>query len=446
MRSSIVLALTLATALNTPAGPATTSAAYRHSSPVSADTTTSDFEVNGLHVILRRNTATDVVAANLFLLGGTQQLTPETQGIEAFLLAVGARGSQKFPGAHLRQETARLGSEISVGLTDDWSTYGLKAIRSTFDSSWTIFADRLLNPTLETADVELIKSQMLTGLGRQDLDPDALLSRLADSITFQHHVYGLATGGTEQAISAMSASTLRDYMRRTFVTSRMLLVVVGNVERQDLEHLVRSTFAKLPRGDYVWNPPPAAPSTEGVVLRPAKLPTNYLLGYYAGPPATSDDYTALRVATAVLSGRFFTEIRSKRNLSYAAEAPFLERALSTGGVYVTTVDPNTTLRIMRDEIDRLQTEVIDRAGLNQLVEQFITQYFMNNETDADQADFLARAAIYAGDYRTADDFVSDLRRVTPEDVRRVARVYMKGFSFAYVGDTLQVDRRLLQMF
>ena len=47
------------------------------------DTSTTVFDVNGLKVILRRNTANDVVAANVYLLGGTQQLTPATQGIEA---------------------------------------------------------------------------------------------------------------------------------------------------------------------------------------------------------------------------------------------------------------------------------------------------------------------------------------------------------------------------
>src|SRR5206468_10909618 len=44
-----------------------------------SDTSTTSFEINGLKVILRRNTANDVVAANVYLLGGSQQLTPATQ-------------------------------------------------------------------------------------------------------------------------------------------------------------------------------------------------------------------------------------------------------------------------------------------------------------------------------------------------------------------------------
>ena len=397
-------------------------------------------------MILRRNTATDVVAANLFLLGGVQQLTPETQGIEALLLTASGKGSRRFPGPKLRQELSRLGSEISLGAGEDFSTYGLKATRSTFDSSWAIYADRLLSPTLTTADVELIKSQMITGLRQIDINPDALLNRLADSITFAGHPYGLATEGTEQSLARMSPVHLREYMQRTFVTSRMLLVVVGNVDRAKVEQLVRTTFATLPRGDYVWKAPPTLVGRKASVLRAANLPTNYLAGYYSGPPATSDDYNAVRVAAAILSGRFFTEIRSKRNLSYAADAPFLERAIATGGVYVTTVDPNASLQIMRAEISRLQTELIDRDGLDRLVEQFITEYFLKNETNADQASFLARAAIYQGDYRAADRFVTDLRRVRPDDIRKAARMYIRNFSFAYVGDPARLDRSLLDRF
>jgi zinc protease len=411
-----------------------------------ADTSTVEFNVNGLTVILRRNTATDVIAANLYLLGGSQQLTPATQGIEALLFGASERGSRRFPGPKLRQELARAGSVINISLNQDWTTYSLKAIRSAFDTSWVIFTDRLLAPTLAPADVDLVRSQMVTALQRDDLQPEALLNRLADSVTFAGHPYGMLTEGTVASLTGLGPSQLRDYMQRTFVTSRMLLVVVGNVDRQHLEQLVAASLARLPRGDYKWKAPPPLPGKKALAIRDVSLPTNYILGYYAGPPAGTDDYNALRLATAILSGRFFTEIRSKRSLSYAADAPFVERAMATGGVYVTTVDPNTTLTIMRAEMNRLQTQLIDDDALDQLVEQFITEYFLKNETNSDQASFLARAEIYQGDYRAADRFVSDLRRIRPEDIRQAARTYMKNFSFAYVGDPARLDRSLIDRF
>jgi zinc protease len=408
---------------------------------------TSKFEVGGVPVILRRNPANEVVVANLYLLGGTRQLTPQTAGIEALLLAASERGTRRFPGSTLRQRTARLGSRITIEASDDWSVIGLHAIRSTFDSTWALMADRVMAPTLEAGEVNIVREQMLTGARQRGTDPDDAASELADSLLYQQHPYALQTTGTEASLAAITPAQLRQYHAQQMVTSRMLLVVVGNVDRPQVERLVKATLATLPRGSYRWTSPPALPDGgRAVAFDNRPLPTNYLLGYVPGPAATNPDYTALRVATAVLSGRLFTEVRSRRNLSYAVESPFLERAHAIGGLYVTTVDPNAVLRIMRSELDALQNDQVEAAGLKRLEQQFITEYYLKNETNADQANVLARAELYQGDYRAADRFMEELRRVTPADVERVAKTYLTNFRFAFVGDTTKVDRALLSRF
>jgi zinc protease len=424
-----------------------TAAPLTRASATTADTATSEFYVNGLHVILRRNTANDVVAANVYLLGGTQQLTPATQGIEAFLLAASERGTARYPGPVTRDRTARLGADIEIEPTADWTRVGFTTIRSAFDSTCAIMADRIAEPTLDSAQVEITRTALLSLVTRAETEPDALLTTLADSLEFAGEPYGLEATGTDATLRAISLAQLRQYERTQMITSRMLLVVVGNMDRAALEPLVQRTLGALPRGSYAWTAPPVpATQSRALVTRTMSLPTNYILGYYEGPPATSPDYEALRVATAVLGGRFFTEIRSQRNLSYAVDAPFVENAYATGGVYVTTVDPNTTLQLMRAGITRLQQETIDSDGLQRLVQQFITEYFLKNETNSDQASFLARFAIYDGDYRLADQFIANLRRVTAFDVQRVARKYMHDFRFVYLGDPSKLSRQLLTLF
>ncbi|MDB4916075.1 MAG: peptidase domain protein [Gemmatimonadetes bacterium] len=415
---------------------------------VAAETaTTVKFDVNGVSVILRRNPANEVVVANLYLLGGARQLTPANAGIEAMILAASERGTKRFPGAAVRQLTARLGSTIGIEASDDWSAIGLRAIRATFDSTWAILADRVAAPTLDPIEVGLVREQLLSVARERSTSPDDAASQLADSLLYVNHPYAVAPTGTPESISSLTIAQLRQYHAQQFVTSRMLLVVVGNVDRDQVERLVRGTIANLPRGTYRWTPsPPVTTTGRALAVDNRPLPTNYLLGYVPGPAATNPDYAALRVATAILSGRLFTEVRSRRNLSYAVEAPFIERANAVGGLYVTTVDPNQVLRIMREQLTILQTESVEATGLKRLEQQFITEYYLKNETNADQANVLARAELYEGDYRNADKFMAGLRQVTPEDVRRVARTYLKDFRFAYVGDASKLDRSLLAQF
>jgi zinc protease len=414
---------------------------------VALSTLTSSFDVSGVQVILRQSTANNVVAANLYLLGGARQIDQSNAGIESLLLEVSDRGTSKYPRATLRRKMSALGSEIVTEPSDDWTMFGIRATTEVLDSTWAIFADRLMEPTLNPADVALIKTQFLSGIHQRRDDPDALAEFLADSLAFSGHPYGIPVSGTEASISAIDAQALKAYHDSQIVRSRMLLVVVGNVDRAHVERLVRSTLAQLPAGNYKWTSPPRLPERPAALIVESRmLPTNYLVGYYSGPLANSDDYQALRIATSVLTGRLFAEIRTRENLTYDVHAPFVDRAASAGGLYVSTVSPDTTLKLMRSAVTELQRGLLDRDGLERLEQQFLTEYFLDNETNGAQADFLARSQLYRGDYREAEKFVDELKSVTPEAVRRVAQRYMKGIRFAYVGDPSKLKRDLISLF
>ncbi len=414
---------------------------------VALSTLTSSFDVSGVQVILRQSTANNVVAANLYLLGGARQINQSNAGIESLLLEVSDRGTSKYPRATLRRKMSALGSEIVTEPSDDWTMFGIRATTEVLDSTWAIFADRLMEPTLNPVDVALIKTQFLSGIHQRRDDPDALAEFLADSIAFSGHPYGIPVSGTEASISAIDTQALKAYHDSQIVKSRMLLVVVGNVDRAHVEKLVRSTLAQLPAGNYKWTAPPRLPERPAaLVVESRMLPTNYLVGYYSGPLANSDDYQALRIATSVLTGRLFAEIRTRENLTYDVHAPFVDRAASAGGLYVSTVSPDTTLKLMRSAVTELQRGLLDRDGLERLEQQFLTEYFLDNETNGAQADFLARSQLYRGDYREAEKFVDELKSVTPEAVRRVAQRYMKGIRFAYVGDPSKLKRDLISLF
>ena len=445
MRISVATATLLAAIGMANGGPVQSSPVQGPSA--AADSNTTMFDVSGVRVIHRYVTANDVIAANVYLLGGTRQITYETAGIEALLLETSGHGTRRYPRDRLRQQVAALGSSIDVATGVDWSRIGMRATSATFDSTWSMFADRLIAPTLDSSALELVRSQLLAAVRQRRDDPDVLLDYLADSVAYVGHPYGIDPLGNERSLSAITRADLVRYQTSQVVTSRLLVVVVGRVERARIERLVRTTLGTLPRGGYAWTPPPE-PTAKGdaLVVVHRTLPTNYVLGYFHGPPSTSPDYTALRIASAVLSGQLFGEIRSRRNLTYAVSSPFLERALSAGGIYVTAVQPDLTMRLIHDEVAALQDVLVRDEGLDQLVHQFITEYFLDNETNVAQADFLARALLYQGDYRAADRFVAQLRAVTPDQIRQAARTYLRDPRFAYIGDTTKLVRATFTRF
>jgi zinc protease len=237
---------------------------------------TTSFDVSGIRVILRQNDANNVVAANLYLLGGSRQVTDANAGIEPILLDVSERGTLHYPKNSLRNAMSRLGSEIVVRPSADWTMIGTRSSTEVFDSTWAVFADRIMYPTLAKSEIGLVKAQYLSGIRQRRDDPDALADYLADSITYGGHPYSVSVTGNERSIQGVDSATLREYHRNHFVTSRMLLVVVGNVDRAHIERLVNQSIGKLPKGSYKWTEPPGYPNhrsgvSNGASCRPTPV-------------------------------------------------------------------------------------------------------------------------------------------------------------------------------
>jgi zinc protease len=414
---------------------------------VPLDSVTTSYMISGVKVIQRPNAANDVVAVNLYLLGGVRQLTPATQGIEGLLLSASEYGSAKYPGAALRRAWSLTGSEITISPEPDWTLYGFEGVRQEFDSSFAVFADRLMHPTLASKSVKLASARLLTRLRQQKAHPDGLVSLLADSIAFAGHPYGLTPYGTERSLATLDSATLGRYVADQMVQSRILLVVVGNVKRESVERVVSKTLATLPAGSYQWTLPTkmANPTTNATfVLRP--LPTNYILGIFQGPLTSDPDYPAFRIATALLGSRVSHSVRDEHGLSYAAYAPFMERGVSAGGLYVSTNSPTDVLTLMKQAVADMKDFPIGAFNMRYIAEQWIIDYLSENSTSSSQADFLARAQLYHGDYRKASEEMESLRRVSSVGVRSASTKYFKNIQFVYVGDTTRIERKSFKSF
>jgi predicted Zn-dependent peptidase len=400
-----------------------------------------EFEVNGLKVLVKRREGSQTVAAGLFIRGGSANITDHNAGIEAFMLAAATEASTKYPRELMRKETSRMGTAITFGANNDYSVLQLTCTRNYFDPSWDLFTDVALHPLFAKEDVNLVQARMVAELREEADDPDTYLQRLQERVAYAGHPYLNRPEGTADSIAALTADDLRAYHRKIMETSRLLLVVVGDINAAQLRPRLMGTFGSLPRGSYTQRPaPPLTFAASTVEVTNRELPTNYVQGLFTAPPLTSPDIYPLRVASAILRDRVFEEVRVKRNLSYAPNAFLGNQAANTGGIYVTAVDANQAVKVMLAEISRLQHTEIDHDDITSVVAQFLTTYYMGQETNAAQAGDLAQYEMIGGGWRHSLEFLEKLRAVTPTDVERVSQKYMRNIRFVVLGNPAQIDK------
>src|SRR5206468_10867250 len=140
----------------------------------------SEFDVNGLKVLVKRREGSLTVAAGLFIRGGSENLTPQNSGVEAFMLNVASEASASYPRERMRKEMSRMGTVIGEGANYDYSVLSMTSTRANFDRSWDIFADAALHPSFTKEDVARVQSQILAALSNDADEPDSYLQRLQD--------------------------------------------------------------------------------------------------------------------------------------------------------------------------------------------------------------------------------------------------------------------------
>lgn len=405
------------------------------------DNSVTEFDVNGLKVIFKRRPSSPTVSAGMFTRGGVRNQTSQNAGIEALTLSTASESSKKFPREVLRRDLARTGSAIGAGASHDFGVISLTSTRHNFDSSWDIFTDVILNPSFTPEDFQIVRERTLTGLRNESVSPDSSLIGLEEKIIYAGHKYANSPNGTIETVGRLKIEDLRAYHRSLLETSRLLLVIVGDLDPQTVQKQVTASFAKLPRGNYKEQPiEPIKFAQATVDISERSIPTNYVKGVFAAPSLKDPDYHAMRVAISILQGRVYQEVRVRRNLSYAPNAEMGDNAANSANIYVTSTDANTAVDVMLKEVKSMRNELVDEGSFIGVPGFFLTTYYIKQETNAAQVAELARYELIGGGWRNSLEFLNGIRNVKPQDVQAAANKYMKNIRFVVIGNPATVNK------
>jgi len=392
------------------------------------------FSVNGLTVIVSPNAATDIVAAGMYFRGGSSVLDARQAGIEALALSVATRATKNYPEGVLDAALEGMDTRIVPAAGRDYASLSLQCVRENFPRSWKIFADMILNPSFDSADVELEREQLLARLRQSKDNPDQYLSALAMEAFYVDNPYAVDPSGSEATVKSFSREELQGFMKSKVTGHGMLLVVVGNVTRGEVEGMVRESFGNIPAGSALAAAvPPVSFQAPSVKIVRRELPTNYIMGCYGAPRYGSAESYPMILAESILQDRLFEEVRTKRSLSYAPGAGLGGLFTNYGMIYVTAVRPDTTLAVMLGEMKKLQDEPVTEKALEDQRNLYLTRYYLNTETNQAQVNFIARYELSGAGYAEAGRYLENIRRVTPEAIRDACRKYFHNLQFVLIG-------------
>lgn len=410
----------------------------------SGDGTTEFTTSNGVKVIHRQIKGNEVVSIQVYFKGGAKSYSEKNAGIENLALDVATQGTKNFSKSRINRDLAGMGTIVGAAGGYDFGAVEMKCVRRNFERSWQLLADIILNPAFDEKEITLEKDKVINLLKQQNDLPEIQVDLLSKDMLYASHPYINSPAGTIQSVSGLTAAGLKAYHAKLLETSKMLVVVVGNIAQDELKTKIEAAFGKLPRGDYKNGVPQQFPkaSQPEFKIESKSVPTNYIRGTFAAPSMDSPDYPAFYVTTNILAQLMFQEVRVKKNLTYNVDASLLTNTANSGYIVVTTGKPNETIRIIFDQIEFLKRNTLRDDGLKVLISGMLTKYYSDLETNDAQAGKLAEYELMGGGWKNLAGWLGKVEKVTAADVQRVANTYFKNFHFAAVGDASQFDKSL----
>ena len=215
-------------------------------------------------------------------------------------------------------------SNSSFSVTRDYFRGSLRMLKDNKDEAFDLLRMSLTSPHFDSADVERIRSQLISGLQRETTNPGSLASRKFLEIAYGDHPYGRPSDGTLESVPTITIADLKDYVRRVLAKEHLKIAVVGDVDAAtlgavagpDIRRLACKVAARCRSPDVDASKPPQR------AFIALDVPQTVVTFGGPGIKRHDPDFMAAYVVNHILGGgscrsRLYHEVREKRGLAYS---------------------------------------------------------------------------------------------------------------------------------
>jgi zinc protease len=269
---------------------------------------------------------------------------------------------------------------------------------------------------------------------RTDDNPSAFLQEQLEAAAFQLQPYHWPIIGWMEDVRGLTLDDLKSYYRKYYNPSNSFIVAVGDFKVGKFLGMIRKAFGSIPKGVAPQQKrdvdPPQTGERRIYVKREAHLPS-IVIGYHV-PDLRQPDSYALEVLATILSegksSRLYKDLVVDKQLAFSvdAENPLLSKDPSL--FYLSAdIQPGRNVadaeKALDDEIEKLHSEPVGEKELEKAKNQLEASFIYGQDSLFYQGMLLAEYEI-ALNWRAIDDYLPSIRKVSREDIMRVAGKYL----------------------
>jgi len=373
--------------------------------------------------------------------------------ITATMLRIG--GVKGMKGEEVDKYLDSNGISISINSSLEYFSVNMTCLIDDLDKGIEILSKMLMQPAFEESKFKEIKSQLASSISRRNDDPNTILSREFDIL-----IYGkkssLASVLEYEHLDKINLNDVKDYYKKFFFPNNMLTGIIGNIN----DNLVKTLFNKyfnnwksksvkieFPKLNYhTYN------NFKVGYINKSNLNQSYVAMGHLGVKEDLKQEAKILVFNSIFSqgmdSRLFTNVRTKKGLTYGVGGGIITPRFYRGKVYYYTFTKTEStidsIKAIFDEINRIRKEKVSEEELKNAKNYYLNS-FVFKYSSADKIlynEIINEFYGYEKDY--SKRLMNEVKKVSIEDVYEVANKYLhpEKMMILVVGNIKDAEKKL----
>lgn len=390
---------------------------------------------NGLKILIVEDHKAPTATFQIWYRVGSRDENIGKTGLSHLLEHMMFKGTKKYGPKTFSQTIQRAGGTDNAFTSKEYTGYFELLASDRIGLPIELEADRMRNlvltnnAVLSERDVVMEERRL-----RNEDDPQSLVYEQLMATAFNNHPYRWPVIGWMSDLKGLNPEDLINHYQTYYAPNNAVIIIVGDVRKEEIVSNVTAAFGGIPSGTEKKTAKIEEDEQRGerrfYVKKEAELP--FIFSAYKAPGIKHEDGFALDVLGSILSdgksSRLYHSLVYEQRIALSAWAgyeglhkdPFL---FLTGATAAFGKNIEDVEKAINDEIEKIKKEPPSGREVQKAKNQVEASFIMGQDSIYMQAKMLGTFEMIGG-WRLWDKYIEGIRKVSPEDVRRVAEKYL----------------------
>lgn len=388
---------------------------------------------NGLTVATAEMPHMASVSLGIWVGVGSRCESRDLNGVCHFIEHMLFKGTKRRLPREISESVEGIGGYLNAFTSEENTCFHARAAADHFPELLDVLADMFLNSKFAPADISKERDVIKEEVAMYRDQPQHYVQEILNATMWPGHPLGRSITGSNRTLDGIQRKSLLTFFESYYVTGSVVIAAAGKLEHRKILKAVERIAPRFKSGPRPVFAPALSNQTASrirLVTRKSEQ-TQIALGIRACSRHDPRRY-ALRLLNAILgenmSSRLFQIIREDRGLAYSIySTPSLfhdagDLVISAG---LDADNVPRTLQLIGRELRRCTESTPGAGELRRACDYVIGQTDLSLESTDNQMNWIGEQLLGYGKIVPADEYKRQLKRVTPSQIRSVARDFFR---------------------